>query len=202
MKGFFLTFYCLFFSCCIIHAQQGDIKLLRAVYAGNRSMDAMHALSQSTYPISILCPVAVYAFSSKQDSNALLHPKQVLYSMATAAVITYGTKWLVNRARPYETYADIIPYNKEIDPSFPSGHTSMAFNTAMNISMLTHQPWVKITAFTWASAIAYSRLYLGEHYPSDVVVGALIGAGSAYMSNKAQAWLIQQHRKRKERNDF
>ena len=68
--------------------------------------------------------------------------------------------------------------------------------------MLSHQPWVKITAFTWASAIAYSRLYLGEHYPSDVVAGALIGAGSAYLSNKAQAWLIQQHRKRKERNDF
>jgi undecaprenyl-diphosphatase len=176
--------------------------LLRAVYAGNRSMDAMHALSQSAYPISILCPVAVYAFSSKQDSNALLHTKQVLYSMATAAIFTYGTKWLVNRARPYETYADIIPYNKEIDPSFPSGHTSMAFNTAMNISMLSHQPWVKITAFTWASAIAYSRLYLGEHYPSDIIAGALIGAGSAYLSSKAQAWLLYQNRKKKRSHDF
>ncbi|NBX28157.1 MAG: phosphatase PAP2 family protein [Chitinophagia bacterium] len=202
MKGFFLTFYCLFFCCSIIHAQQEDIKLLRAVYAGNRSMDAMHALSQSTYPISILCPVAVYAFSSKQDSNALLHTKQVLYSMATAAIFTYGTKWLINRARPYETYADIIPYNKEIDPSFPSGHTSMAFNTAMNISMLSHQPWVKITAFTWASAIAYSRLYLGEHYPSDIIAGALIGAGSAYLSSKAQAWLLYQNRKKKRSHDF
>jgi len=202
MKGFFLTVYCLFFCYSIIHAQQGDIKLLRAVYAGNRSMDAMHSLSQSAYPISILCPVAVYAFSSKQDSNKQLHTKQVLYSMATAAVFTYGTKWLINRARPYETYADIIPYNKEIDPSFPSGHTSMAFNTAMNISMLTHQPWVKITAFTWASAIAYSRLYMGEHYPSDVLAGALIGAGSAYLSSKAQAWLLYQNRKKKRPNDF
>jgi undecaprenyl-diphosphatase len=122
--------------------------------------------------------------------------------MATAAIFTYGTKWLVNRARPYETYADIIPYNKEIDPSFPSGHTSMAFNTAMNISMLSHQPWVKITAFTWASAIAYSRLYLGEHYPSDIIAGALIGAGSAYLSSKAQAWLLYQNRKKKRSHDF
>ena len=196
MKGIFLACCCLFLF-LIASAQQRDIALLRDIYAGNRSMDAIHALSQSAYPITLLCPVVVYGLSYKQDTNALLKTKQVIYSMATAVVLTYGTKWLVRRARPYETYADIIPYNKEIDPSFPSGHTSMAFNTAMNVSMHTHKNWIKITAFTWASAIAYSRLYLGEHYPSDVFVGALIGAGSAYLSCKAQTWVIHRNGKNK-----
>ena len=196
MKGIFLASCCLFLF-LIANAQQKDIALLREIYAGNRSMDAIHTLSQSAYPITLLCPVVVYGLSYKQDTNALLKTKQVIYSMAAAAVLTYGTKWLLGRARPYEIYADIIPYTKEIDPSFPSGHTSMAFNTAMNVSMLTDKNWIKITAFTWASAIAYSRLYLGEHYPSDVLAGAIIGVGSAYLSNKAQTWLIRRNSKKK-----
>ncbi len=196
MKRFLLVCCCLFLS-AITNAQQGGIALLRTIYQTEGSKNAVYALSQSAYPITILCPVVVYGFYYKQDTNALLKIKQVIYSMATAVLLTYGTKWLLRRARPYETYADIIPYNKEIDPSFPSGHTSMAFNTAMNVSMLTHKNWIKITAFTWASAIAYSRLYLGEHYPSDVFVGALIGAGSAYLSCKAQTWLIHRNGKNK-----
>lgn len=194
MKRFLLVCCCLFLS-AITNAQQGDIALLRTIYQTEGSKNAVYALSQSAYPITILCPVLVYGLSNRKDTSALLNTKRVVYSMATAALFTYGTKWLVHRARPYETYVDIIPYNKEIDPSFPSGHTSMAFNTAMNVSMLTHKNWIKISAFTWASAIAYSRLYLGEHYPSDVFAGALIGAGSAYLSNKAQHWLL--HRKSK-----
>ena len=193
MKHFLLVCCCLFSAAAL--AQRGDIDLLRKIYQPEGSKNAVYALSQSAYPITIFCPVLVYSLSNRKDTTALLNTKRVMYSMATAALFTYGTKWLLHRARPYETFADIIPYQIEIDPSFPSGHTSMAFNTAMNVSMLTHKNWIKISAFAWASAIGYSRLYLGAHYPSDVLAGALIGAGSAYVSNKAQQWLL--HRKSK-----
>ena len=44
-------------------------------------------------------------------------------------------------------------------------------------------------SFAWASAVGYSRMHLGVHYPSDVAVGAIIGSGSAYLSYKANKWI-------------
>jgi undecaprenyl-diphosphatase len=72
--------------------------------------------------------------------------------------------------------------NFTYDPSFPSGHTSSAFNTATFIC-LTYPKWYVIApAALWATSVAYSRMYLGVHYPSDVLAGAVLGAGTAYLT--------------------
>jgi undecaprenyl-diphosphatase len=54
--------------------------------------------------------------------------------------------------------------------------------------------YVVVPAYTWATAIGYSRMYLGQHYPTDVLAGAITGAGSAWLSHKANNWI---KRKRK-----
>lgn len=102
--------------------------------------------------------------------------------------LTLGTKFIVRRPRPYQAYPDVlVPVTTEPDPSFPSGHTSMAFCTATSLSLLYPHWYVVVPSMLWASAVGFSRLYLGVHYPSDVLMGALLGAGVAWVAyNVAQ----------------
>ncbi len=87
---------------------------------------------------------------------------------------------LVGRVRPFvaQNIGDLLI----IAPkhfSFPSGHSASSFAAATAIAFWNK--WVGIVALVCASLIAFSRLYLYVHYPSDVLVGILIGIGSAYL---------------------
>jgi membrane-associated phospholipid phosphatase len=98
-------------------------------------------------------------------------------------------KSAVHRTRPYEKYPnDVFALSVSGDKSFPSGHTSQAFATATTLALQYRKWWVVVPAFAWAGSVGYSRMYLGKHYPSDVLAGALIGAGSSFaghfISNK------------------
>lgn len=107
---------------------------------------------------------------------------------ATAMV---SLKFLVGRERPASGTSNdsFNPFNTSwAFTSFPSGHTSTAFALASVIANDTDQIGWKITAWSLASAIGFSRIYNNEHWLSDVVAGALIGyfAGefvSAHKSN-------------------
>ncbi len=89
-------------------------------------------------------------------------------------------KTLVNRVRPYDAIAQLralVPPLK--DSSFPSGHTSVSFSVAW-IYYLVGNKKVGIAALVLAALIGLSRLYVGVHYPSDVLVGMLLGSGCAF----------------------
>lgn len=99
-----------------------------------------------------------------------------LCSLAIGFVITnLILKNLVDRTRPYETVAAIIPLiPAPMDSSFPSGHTCASFSTALIYMRMLPRRY-GIPAVVLAALIAFSRLYLGVHYPSDVLAGFLIG---------------------------
>lgn len=59
---------------------------------------------------------------------------------------------------------------------FVSSHAANSFNVALVSLMLIRKRWYSVFILIWASAISYSRIYLGVHYPGDVVCGALLGA--------------------------
>ncbi|GAB6068390.1 phosphatase PAP2 family protein [Methylothermus subterraneus] len=61
--------------------------------------------------------------------------------------------------------------------SFPSGHTSAAFLVAVLATWF--YPHTALWAFGWASSVGMARIFLGVHYPADVVVGALMGSACA-----------------------
>lgn len=113
-------------------------------------------------------------------------------------MLTYGLKYSVNRERPYIAHPDlnVDPAFYESSASFPSGHTSLAFSVATSLS-LTHPKWYVIApAYLWAGSVGYSRLNLGVHYPTDVLAGAVLGAGSAYLTYKANEWYQKNRPKR------
>ena len=82
-------------------------------------------------------------------------------------------KNIVQRTRPYEVVEGL---NKIIDMdnsySFPSGHTTVSFAVAIVIFMLMSKKY-GISAIILATTIAFSRLYVGVHYPTDVLYAAI-----------------------------
>lgn len=106
-----------------------------------------------------------------------------LGAMILGLLITNITiKPLVERARPWVTWSIIEPLVTEKDPnSFPSGHTCAAFAAGLSWARALPQRWGRIAAVALAVLMGLSRLYVGVHYPSDVLMGALIGALCAWV---------------------
>ena len=102
----------------------------------------------------------------------------VLFSLlANFLACNVVLKPLVDRPRPYYVldYTPLIP--PVGDPSFPSGHTSASFAAATAIYAI-NKKW-GIAAYIFAAVMGFSRLYLGVHFPTDVVCGAIVGTVAA-----------------------
>jgi undecaprenyl-diphosphatase len=113
----------------------------------------------------------------------------VASSVAATVIITSIAKYSIKRSRPFETYPFIEKESAGGSPSFPSGHTSEAFALATSVS-LTYPKWYIIApSFLWAGAVGYSRMDLGVHYPSDVLAGAILGAGCAWLTLRVNKML-------------
>lgn len=83
-------------------------------------------------------------------------------------------KYAVNRPRPFLLHDVILRVsNIPISPSFPSGHTTTAFMIATLLSWKYKK--YNYIFYSFAFLVGFSRIYIGVHYPSDVVVGAIIG---------------------------
>lgn len=123
---------------------------------------------------------------------ALLIPKKTRKSGFTAllaliigSVITnLVLKTAVARIRPYDAVEGLVPLVKKLrDYSFPSGHTCASFSCAVVYYKM--YPDIKGKgAMVLAVFIALSRLYVGVHYPTDVLGGAIVGWLSAILALK------------------
>ncbi len=113
----------------------------------------------------------------------LLWEKRRIFPIASACVISglLGDfmkdylKKLVMRPRPFLDVPSLVPAIKPPKSfSFPSGHTTLAFSVAFIISRILPKRY-SIPAFLIAALVAFSRLYLGVHYPSDILGGICAG---------------------------
>lgn len=92
-----------------------------------------------------------------------------------ALLVNVLIKNIVARTRPYEVIDGLTRLvGEQSDFSFPSGHTSSAFSVAVVIFLLMPKKY-GVPALIVATLIAYSRLYVGVHYPSDVIGGLIVG---------------------------
>jgi membrane-associated phospholipid phosphatase len=100
--------------------------------------------------------------------------------------ISFGVKDLVHRTRPADAHRAIHPLYVVHSSSFPAGHAATAFAGAVLLSCLA--PRLAPLFLGLALAIGFSRVYVGVHYPSDVLAGAAIGAlvgACAYLALRA-----------------
>jgi undecaprenyl-diphosphatase len=101
----------------------------------------------------------------------------LLYAIQSAAI--YSLKFLIQRQRPFlflEMASKLSKGPGEIlDPSFPSAHAAFSFMMATLLAAWFPRYW--IIFFIIAGFIGWTRIYLGVHYPTDVIVGAIIGYG-------------------------
>lgn len=180
-----------------LQAQNIDINILKAINLHRpRSLDnAFVGITNTAEPIAVAVPVSMFVAGLIEKDNSLKYNAiQVVGALAVSTVITEGLKYTIRRPRPYVTYPYIQHRTTESDFSFPSGHATVAFATATSLSLHYPKWYVIAPSFLWATTVAYSRLDLGQHYPSDVVAGALIGAGSAWLSYKAQQWIDKKYK--------
>lgn len=185
-------------SCALCYAQHTDIDILKAVYLhrNDQLRGGVVAVTNSTYPISYGVPLAVTALGYfKHDSNCKRAGLTMVVATAGTFLATFSLKRLIQRERPYERYSYIIPHSKSSKYSFPSGHTSAAFTTCTYIFLQTHKWYYVAPAFGWAVAVGYSRMYLGEHYPSDVLAGAALGTAVAWLTYKGENWIQKRRAK-------
>ncbi|HAX50839.1 phosphatase PAP2 family protein [Muricomes intestini] len=104
-----------------------------------------------------------------------------LLALSIGFLITnLALKNLVARIRPYETVEGLkLLIARQSDFSFPSGHACASFAAASVYFRKLPQKW-GISAVVLAALIAFSRLYVGVHYPTDVLAGAVIGIWAAW----------------------
>lgn len=125
--------------------------------------------------VSALC-----ADNQQTKERRLCDAGEMMCSELFALGVTMGAKGLVHRPRPWVAYeSDLVCLQRVRSTSFPSGHTSIAFATATSLSLVYPRWYVAVPAYLWAGAVGYSRMYVGAHYPSDVLVGAVLGTASA-----------------------
>jgi membrane-associated phospholipid phosphatase len=188
----------LIFVSVSVQSQNADIRILSDINLNrNKHLDnTFRGITNSAAPVAFGTPVILFTVSLIKDDSVMR--RNSLYigaSVLTSAIITTILKYSIARPRPYITYPYIEKVTSGGSPSFPSGHTSTAFAFATSASIAWPKWYIIAPSYAWAGAVAYSRMDLGVHYPSDVLAGAIIGAGSAYICFLGNRWLNGKARK-------
>lgn len=128
--------------------------------------------------IWILISLALLATKKTREIGVFLAIALILdYLIGNLAI-----KNLINRTRPYLTYNIPIIINAPFESSFPSGHALSSFTAAFVILKFSKN--YGISALILASLIAFSRLYLFVHYPSDIFAAFILAFLVVFLANK------------------
>ena len=179
-----------------LHAQNFDINLLRTINPHDPHAAFWQGTSKSYIFVSGAATLGSLAYGLiKSDKDVQYKAAETLLAIGIDVAVTTGLKGLINRTRPSDEYPnDVFVLNTSNGHSFPSGHTSLAFATATSFALSYRKWYVIAPAYLWAGCVGYSRMYLGKHFPSDVLGGAIVGAGSSLLSHWLSKKIFKQNK--------
>jgi membrane-associated phospholipid phosphatase len=183
--------------CTSVIAQNLDIDIAKDINPRHPTSDYWRFATNSAYFISAGIPVGLFVTGIiTKDRQLKKESLEAFGAIAVELLVSEPMKITINRLRPGEKYpTEIFPYRTLHGQSFPSGHSSLAFSAAASLSIQCKRWYITLPAYAWAASVGYSRVYLGEHYPSDVLAGAAVGIGSAYLAHCLNKVLFPQKRK-------
>ena len=121
----------------------------------------------------------------------------ILFTVAANSVINYLAKVFIKRPRPCQD--EVLQSTMRIledcgtNYSFFSAHSSSAFCLAVCTALFFKNKYCSVLFILWATVVAYSRIYVGKHYPLDVICGILFGTLMSFAGN----YLLRHYRQQK-----
>lgn len=154
-------------TACVLPTEAADRYLFDRIHydLSNDVLDEVVAVvndfGSSKYVIGAVLLTTILGRDEMRDTGLLVGA-----GFAASALTSEALKRAVGRSRPL---------NPEDTHSMPSGHATVAFSAA---TALAHRyPKWRVAFYTVAGGVAFARVYLGRHYPSDVLAGAVVGVG-------------------------
>ena len=141
------------------------------------------------FVIAAIIAVIYICFSKRIGEPALV-------TVMTASCVTTGIKSAVRRLRPFVSGTvdkvnvdNIVVSTADLDPdmSFPSGHATATSSFFTTLAIRIRKPLAIALSALFVLLVMLSRLYLGVHYPSDVLTGLAIGVACAFLWNLVYA---------------
>ena len=140
--------------------------------------------------VVVLILIIVYAhFKGKKTLKRV--SVLALIAFLCSDIVTAILKHLIHEPRPFVTLDNVRLLIEESDPlSFPSGHTTSTFSFVtfyiLNMKDLAkkHYRLIDVALIIFAILIPFYRMYVGVHYPGDVLAGAAIGIAGAWIVNR------------------
>jgi len=166
----------------ILLVKRGDRSLLYFINHRLRCdiLDHFMALSTNfggaTFTISFSISLFIWG-----EGDLKIAANRGLISLTTSFILGYLIKKIFERPRPYLVLPDTYTGTKLFkDFAFPSGHTTASFSLAVSYALA--YPYLALPLISLAFLIGISRIYLGQHYPTDVIVGGLLGTTTAFLT--------------------